>query len=149
MSPGRTLGRTAGLLAASIAWLVSTTAEAWADGQGNALRSPLGQVQARWFVAPPPAKKSLAGNGTHLTPTQVAPAHTEDVETIVVTAAKRPIQRDPHDEELHEFRPLQSDAAAPMQGNVGQGACNRAAYQTIGGQPATGMDMISMGGGQC
>jgi hypothetical protein len=79
----------------------------------------------------------------------MAPPQADGVETIVVTAQKRPIQRDPHGEPLNDYRPLQSGAAAPTQGDVAQGACHGAAYQTIAGQPATGMDMISMGGGQC
>jgi hypothetical protein len=105
-------------------------------------------------VAPPPAKASLADTGTHFSPAHIAPpesAPTPDqgAETIVVTAQRRPIQRDPHGDQVNDYRPLQSDAASPAQGDVSQGACHGAAYQTIAGQPATGMDMISMGGGHC
>jgi len=97
-----------------------------------------------WFVPPPPAPSSLSGNGTHVDSAQIG-----SVETIIVTAAPRAIQRDPHPEEMHDFNPRHSDAAAREQGNAGQGACKSSAYNTIGGQAATGADMIGMGGGHC
>ena len=72
------------------------------------------------------------------------------VETITVTAAARPIQRDPHSRETLGYTPrTNTEAGPPEQGNPGQGACSNSAYNTIAGQAATGADLISMGGGRC
>ncbi len=98
-----------------------------------------------WFAPPEPLPGSLAHGGQQMDMRQVG-----GEETIVVTATRRPIQRDPHDVALSpDDSPAHSLAATPAQGNAGQGACHSSAYQTIAGQPATGMDMISEGGGRC
>ena len=95
-----------------------------------------------WFV-PPPTKPGIAGSGRGVDMRRAG-----EMETITVTAQRRPVQRNPHGEETHDFQPVHSDAAAPSQGKIGQSYCG-SAYQTIAGQPATGMDVVSMGGGRC
>jgi hypothetical protein len=137
------------LLAASAVCLAGGSAAVRAEDQAAGKNATRAAGSSAWFVAPPPAKASLADTGTHLAPAHIAPPDSEGTETIVVTAQKRPIQRDPHGEEPNGYRPMQSEAASPTQGDVAQGACHGAAYQTVAGQAATGMDMISMGGGQC
>ncbi len=91
-----------------------------------------------WFV-PPPSNQGIATGVTH---------NYGSYDEVKVTAARRPTQRNPHGEETRDFQPAHSDAASPSQGKVGQSYCG-SAYQTIAGQPATGMDMVSMGGGHC
>ncbi len=95
-----------------------------------------------WFVPPPPNKGSLA-EGPHVDIQQVG-----STETIVVRAKKKPIQRDPHGEEDHEFQPLHSDAAGPEPSLPNQSYC-QSAYQTVGGQAATGADLIGSAAGHC
>jgi hypothetical protein len=97
-----------------------------------------------WFVPPPPLPGSLARGGSRVDMRQVG-----SEENITVTAARRPTQRDPHAVAVPDDSPQHSLAATPQQGDSGQGACHSSAYQTIGGQPASGMDMISAGGGNC
>ena len=95
-----------------------------------------------WFV-PPPAKPGVAGAARG-----VDMRRSSEAETITVTAERRPVQRNPHAEETHDFQPAHSEAASPTAGRIGQSYCG-SSYQTIAGQPATGMDMVSMGGGRC
>ena len=108
-------------------------------GASPALADP---PAAAWFV-PPPAKPGVAGAGRGVDMRRAGEA-----ESITVTAERRPVQRNPHGEETHDFQPAHSEAATPSQGKIGQSYCG-SAYQTIAGQPATGMDMVSMGGGRC
>ena len=95
-----------------------------------------------WFV-PPPAKPGIAGAAR-----AVDMRRPSETDTITVTAERRPVQRNPHGEETHDFQPAHSEVASPSQGKIGQSYCG-SAYQTLAGQPATGMDMASMGGGRC
>ena len=66
-----------------------------------------------WFV-PPPAKPGIAGAGRGV---DMRRASETD---ITVTAQRRPVQRDPHGEETHDFQPAHSEAASPAQGKIGQ-----------------------------
>ena len=91
-----------------------------------------------WFV-PPPSRAGIATSATH---------NYGSYDEVTVTATRRPTQRNPHGEETRDFQPAHSDAASPSQGVIGQSHCD-SALQTIAGQPASGMDMVSMGGGHC
>jgi hypothetical protein len=101
-----------------------------------AAQAPAAQT---WFVPPPPKAGAAA----------VDTRSYGNFEEVTVTAARRPIQRNPHGEEDHAFQPYHSEAAAPTQGNAGQRGCEGTAYQTIAGQAATSADMIGMGGAGC
>ncbi len=98
-----------------------------------------------WFVPPPPAKGAIGNDGqAHIDWRQDG-----SQETITVHGKRLPVQRDPHGEETRDYQPAHSLAATPEQRNSGAGACEGAAYQTIGGQAATGADITAAGGGAC
>ncbi len=96
----------------------------------------------QWFVPPPQAKSSVdTTNHTEI--------HELDGQSdIVVHAQRRPIQRDPHAQETHDYQPAHSEAASPEPRLDAPSYCG-SSYQTIGGQAATGADMIGSAGGHC
>ena len=96
----------------------------------------------QWFVPPPPAKSSVDT-------TSQTDIHDLDGRTdIVVHAQRRPIQRDPHAQETHDYQPAHSEAASPEPRLDAPSYCG-SSYQTIGGQAATGADLIGSAGGHC
>ena len=96
----------------------------------------------QWFVPPPPAKSSVDTTNRN-------DIHELDGQSdIVVHAQRRPIQRDPHAQETHDYQPAHSEAASPEPRLDAPSYCG-SSYQTIGGQAATGADLIGSAGGHC
>ncbi len=96
----------------------------------------------QWFVPPPQAKSSvdtINHNDIH---------ELEGQNDIVVHAQRRPIQRDPHAQETHDYQPAHSEAASPEPRLDAPSYCG-SSYQTIGGQAATGADLMGSAGGHC
>jgi hypothetical protein len=74
-----------------------------------------------------------------------------DDETYITVLAKKKVV-DLHADREHDFSaPSWSDIAVPRDLPVGPpGSCSSGAYRTIGGQPATGNDLMGgLGGGRC
>jgi hypothetical protein len=74
-----------------------------------------------------------------------------DDETYITVLAKKKVV-DLHADREHDFTaPSWSDIAVPRDLPVGPpGSCSSGAYRTIGGQPATGNDLMGgLGGGRC
>ena len=96
----------------------------------------------QWFVPPPPAKSSVDT-------TDHADIHELDGHTdIVVHAQRRPIQRDPHAQETRDYQPAHSEAASPDPRLDAPSYCG-SSYETVGGQAATGADLVGSAGGHC
>ncbi len=102
--------------------------------------APPGPAAPAWFVPPPPR----AG----IERSQMDVRDFGGREEITVTGHRAPIQRDPHGEETRDAQPFHSDAAAPTQRITPSRDCSPA-YQTVAGQAASGMDMMSMGSAGC
>ena len=96
--------------------------------------------QPAWFVPPPP--------NAGIERSQVDMRNLGGREDITVTGHRAPTQRDPHGDETRDAQPFHSDAAAPTQRLTPSRDCSPA-YQTVAGQAASGMDMLSMGSAGC
>jgi hypothetical protein len=74
----------------------------------------------------------------------------EDQTYITVFGKKKPV--DPRSDREHDYSsPAWSDIGLPKDIPIGPpGSCSGGAYRTIGGQPATGADLMGgLGGGRC
>ena len=75
-----------------------------------------------------------------------------DDETYITVYGNKKKPVDPRSDRVHDFSaPSWSDIGLPKDIPVGPpGSCSSGAYRTIGGQPATGADLMGgLGGGRC
>ena len=114
----------------------------------KAVDNPFATAMTPWF--------SLAPQGSNLirAPNQqggVDLSAREDHDTYVTVYAKKKTV-DLHEDRQHDYSaPGWSDVQLPKEIPIGPpGSCSSGAYRTIGGQPATGADLVGgLGGGRC
>ena len=100
-----------------------------------------------WFSLEPAGTGLIRTPGAH--PLDLA-ARQEDDTNIIVYGRHKAV--DPRSDREHDYSaPGWSDVEMPRNLPIGPASsCSSGAYRTIGGQPATGMDLVGgLGGGRC
>ncbi len=142
----------AGIVVASAGAVMPRAAMADPAAKAQAPRAPRKDVSGGlevvpWFTLAPQDSSLIRKPGPQ---GGIDMAAREDEPFITVYGRKK--VEDLHADRQHDFSaPAWSDIAMPKEIPIGPASsCSSGAYRTIGGQPATGMDLVGgLGGGRC